>query len=172
MRYHHKKRFLTVLFALCVLLALTLMQDKLLFENTTSSAPKGLYLKSCSPYQRTDYVIASLEHPLKTDKLDLPKGFLLLKTVQGLEGETYTVTEKELIIHGKTYPIARDRNLPELEIGTYTIPQGEYLLLNPTTDSLDSRYLGTIPKEHIVGKVHLLISYDGISEFLKGVIQQ
>jgi len=56
--------------------------------------------------------------------------------------------------------LARRGELPQLEAGTYTIPDGTLLLLNDTDDSFDSRYLGAIESSQIDKKVFLLLSYE------------
>ena len=68
--------------------------------------------------------------------------------------------EEYLRTHDDSYRIYHKDGLPQLEAGTYTIPDGTLLLLNDTDDSFDSRYLGTIESSQIDKKVFLLLSYE------------
>ena len=99
--------------------------------------------------------------PVDVPALDVSKGFLLLKQVQGLAGDSYEVTETELSMDGAAYPIQRTAKLPQLQPGSYEIPKGEVLLLNSPADSFDSRYLGPVNQELIVQPVWLAVSWEG-----------
>ena len=132
---------------------------KLLYCNMTNSAVRGLY--AAAPNQnlaRGDYVIVRL--PEGIESLHVDAGFRLLKRVRGFPGESYTVDEEYLRTHDDSYRIYHKEGLPQLEAGTYTIPDGTLLLLNDTDDSFDSRYLGTIESSQIDKKVFLLLSYE------------
>ena len=132
---------------------------KLLYCNMTNSAVRGLY--AAAPDQnlaRGDYVIVRL--PEGIESLHVDAGFRLLKRVRGFPGESYTVDEEYLRTHDDSYRIYHKEGLPQLEAGTYTIPDGTLLLLNDTDDSFDSRYLGTIESSQIDKKVFLLLSYE------------
>jgi putative conjugal transfer protein traF len=125
----------------------------------TNSAVRGLY--AAAPNQnlaRGDYVIVRL--PEGIESLHVDAGFRLLKRVRGFPGESYTVDEEYLRTHDDSYRIYHKDGLPQLEAGTYTIPDGTLLLLNDTDDSFDSRYLGTIESSQIDKKVFLLLSYE------------
>ena len=132
---------------------------KLLYCNMTNSAVRGLY--AAAPNQnltRGDYVIVRL--PEGIESLHVDAGFRLLKRVRGFPGESYTVDEEYLRTHDDSYRIYHKDGLPQLEAGTYTIPDGTLLLLNDTDDSFDSRYLGAIESSQIDKKVFLLLSYE------------
>lgn len=132
---------------------------KLLYCNMTNSAVRGLY--AAAPNQslaRGDYVIVRL--PEGIESLHVDAGFRLLKRVRGFPGESYTVDEEYLRTHDDSYRIYHKEGLPQLEAGTYTIPDGTLLLLNDTDDSFDSRYLGAIESSQIDKKVFLLLSYE------------
>ena len=132
---------------------------KLLYCNMTNSAVRGLY--AAAPNQslaRGDYVIVRL--PEGIESLHVDAGFRLLKRVRGFPGEFYTVDKEYLRTHDDSYRIYHKDGLPQLEAGTYTIPDGTLLLLNDTDDSFDSRYLGAIESSQIDKKVFLLLSYE------------
>ena len=150
---------LSVIFLTLIGSVLHLVCGKLLYCNMTNSAVRGLY--AAAPNQslaRGDYVIVRL--PEGIESLHVDAGFRLLKRVRGFPGESYTVDEEYLRTHDDSYRIYHKEGLPQLEAGTYTIPDGTLLLLNDTDDSFDSRYLGTIESSQIDKKVFLLLSYE------------
>ena len=150
---------LSVIFLTLIGSVLHLVCGKLLYCNMTNSAVRGLY--AAAPDQnlaRGDYVIVRL--PEGIESLHVDAGFRLLKRVRGFPGESYTVDEEYLRTHDDSYRIYHKDGLPQLEAGTYTIPDGTLLLLNDTDDSFDSRYLGTIESSQIDKKVFLLLSYE------------
>ena len=150
---------LSVIFPILIGSVLHFVCGKLLYCNMTNSAVRGLY--AAAPNQnlaRGDYVIVHL--PEGIESLHVDAGFRLLKRVQGFPGESYTVDEEYLRTHNDSYRIYHKEGLPQLEAGTYTIPDGTLLLLNDTDDSFDSRYLGTIESSQIDKKVFLLLSYE------------
>ena len=150
---------LSVIFLTLIGSVLYLVCGKLLYCNMTNSAVRGLY--AAAPNQslaRGDYVIVRL--PEGIESLHVDAGFRLLKRVRGFPGESYTVDEEYLRTHDDSYRIYHKDGLPQLEAGTYTIPDGTLLLLNDTDDSFDSRYLGTIESSQIDKKVFLLLSYE------------
>ena len=150
---------LSVIFLTLIGSVLHLVCGKLLYCNMTNSAVRGLY--AAAPNQslaRGDYVIVRL--PEGIESLHVDAGFRLLKRVRGFPGESYTVDEEYLRTHDDRYRIYHKDGLPQLEAGTYTIPDGTLLLLNDTDDSFDSRYLGTIESSQIDKKVFLLLSYE------------
>ena len=150
---------LSVIFLILIGSVLHFVCGKLLYCNMTNSAVRGLY--AAAPNQslaRGDYVIVRL--PEGIESLHVDAGFRLLKCVRGFPGESYTVDEEYLRTHDDSYRIYHKDGLPQLEAGTYTIPDGTLLLLNDTDDSFDSRYLGAIESSQIDKKVFLLLSYE------------
>ena len=150
---------LSVIFLTLIGSVLHFVCGKLLYCNMTNSAVRGLY--AAAPNQslaRGDYVIVRL--PEGIESLHVDAGFRLLKRVRGFPGESYTVDEEYLRTHDDSYRIYHKDGLPQLEAGTYTIPDGTLLLLNDTDDSFDSRYLGAIESSQIDKKVFLLLSYE------------
>ncbi len=84
----------------------------------------------------------------------------LVKRVIGLPGETVAYINHKLFINGK---VVEESFLPENiktsdfhleDIGYTTIPDGYYFVVGDNrNDSLDSRYIGLIPKKNIEGTV-------------------
>lgn len=149
-----------VITAIMIGLILRLSVGTLFFWNKTDSAPHGLYVRLLStPLEKGDYVIVRL--PVDVPQLGVQKGFLLLKEVAGLPGDSYRAETDALIFQRRKYPIHRTEDLPQLHEGTYQIPEDSFLLLNLPDDSFDSRYLGPIPADRIVCRAGLLLCTDG-----------
>lgn len=140
----------------------------LFYINDTLSAPMGVYMVSPNPIlSYGDYV--NVHQPVDLPALHSPKGARLLKQVAGLPGDEYTVSDKSIVIRGKSYPIYNFSYLPHLAPGQYHVPEGQVLLLNPMKYSLDSRYLGPLPKNSIESKVFLLIPLESIARTLNNI---
>ncbi len=85
----------------------------------------------------------------------------LVKRIIGLPGETVSYQENQLYINGTRI---EEPFLPEniktndfdlTSIGYNKIPQDYYFVVGDNrSDSLDSRYIGLIPKKYIEGTVH------------------
>ena len=154
-----------ILMMIVLLLLLHVLIGPLIYTNDTESAPRGVYV--VSPDQHLtygDYVI--VHAPVAIPDIKMPYDFRLLKRVAALPGDTYTVTDNVMATNGKVYPIYHRPWLPQLPHGTFSVPDGTMLFLNPPVHSLDSRYFGPIASSRVERKVFLLINYDAIDEFL------
>lgn len=164
----HKSILLT-LSVIVVLLVLHAFVGPLFYTNSTESAPRGVYI--VSPNQDLsygDYVI--VRSPLSIPDIHIKKEYRLLKRVAAFSGDTYTVTDTTFETNGTAYPIYHFPWLPQVPRGTFTVPDGMMLFLNPRNDSLDCRYFGPLQKEAVERKVFLLINYDAIDQFLYCVL--
>lgn len=82
----------------------------------------------------------------------------LIKRIIGLPGETIRLKGGVLFVNGRPLPepyaVADTR-----DYGPVTVPEGEYLMLGdnrPNSD--DSRFsLGTVPRDHLVGKAFVIL---------------
>ena len=81
----------------------------------------------------------------------------IIKRIIGLPGETIEYKDNKLYVNGKyvaedyTREVMPDYNIKE--IGSKTVPKGQYFVLGDNRPvSKDSRYLGFIPKDEIIGK--------------------
>ena len=132
----------------------------LFYKNVSSSAPRGIYM--IAPNQTLhygDFVVVSL--PMDVPKLNAPKGYPMIKKVQGLPGDSYRVSDDAVEIHGRKYKIYHINGLPQNnKIGEHIIPKDEILFLNDPDISFDSRYLGTISTKNIEKKVILVCSFE------------
>lgn len=141
---------------ICILLfLLRCCTGVLFFENRTSSAPRGLYVRSFGKPGYDDYVVVAMERDVGV----LKKDALLLKRVKGFPGDEYVVREYFVGIRGQVFRLQQIKGLPRLEKGTYVVPEGELLLLNDTHDSFDSRYLGPVKEDRVQAKVTMLVPY-------------
>lgn len=129
--------------------------------NATASAPEGLYrLQPGVVWRRGDLVAVRPTADL-AGWLDrrgyAPGGVLLIKRVAALAPSTACRTGAAITVDGAlvAQAKARDRagrNLPVWS-GCRLLTAEEVFLLNPTEGSLDSRYLGPLPRQSIVGRV-------------------
>ena len=137
-----------------------------LYENMTLSADRGIYLGwnvGLDKLKYGDFVIFRLPYMIGY----LPEGHFMLKQVEGKPGDTYKVYDDRLEIRGETYKIARSiKELPQLAVGEYVVPDDHYLFLNHVETSFDGRYLGVIHKKELVAKVWIMINYEKIYETL------
>lgn len=81
----------------------------------------------------------------------------IIKRVIGLSGETISYHDNKLYINGKE---VSDNHSNEItyDFEEVKIPDGEYYVLGDNrTDSVDSRILGTIPKNEILGHATFII---------------
>ncbi len=81
----------------------------------------------------------------------------IIKRVIGLSGETISYKNNKLYINGKE---VSDNHSNEItyDFKEVKIPDGEYYVLGDNrTDSVDSRILGTIPKNEILGHATFII---------------
>ena len=81
----------------------------------------------------------------------------IIKRVIGLSGETIFYKNNKLYINGKE---VSDNHSNEItyDFEEVKIPDGEYYVLGDNrTDSVDSRILGTIPKNEILGHATFII---------------
>lgn len=81
----------------------------------------------------------------------------IIKRVIGMPGETISYHDNKLYINGKE---VSDNHSNEItyDFEEIKIPDGEYYVLGDNrTDSVDSRILGTIPKNEILGHATFII---------------
>ena len=135
-------------------------------KNEGRKIPKGIQLFIMGFLM---YVIAAL--PEDVPALHVEQGFLLLKQVQGLPGDIYTVYSNALAIRDESYVIHHLPGLPQLETGRQVIPEDEVLLLNPVGISFDSRYLGPIGMQQIKCRVILILPYAVLDELKERLVK-
>ena len=147
---------------ICILLFfLRCCTGVLFFENRTSSAPQGIYVRCFGKVGYDDYVVVALDK----DVAALKKGNLLLKRAKGFPGDIYVVNEKSLGIRGQVFRIQQVPGLPRLNRGSYMVLEKEIFLLNDSENSFDSRYLGPVKQDSIRAKVTMLVPYGPLVRF-------
>ena len=149
-----------VVLAGLVFMAKALTGQDVFYENRTASAPRGIYMRCLggSPGYG-DYVIVALDRDMGV----LRRGHLMLKQVKGFPGEWYNVTDKGMEVRGKLYAFRDIPGLPKPGKGMYIVPHGQYLLLNDSPDSFDSRYLGPSGENGIRCRVKMVFSYEPLA---------
>ena len=147
---------------ICILLFfLRCCTGVLFFENRTSSAPQGIYVRCFGKVGYDDYVVVALDK----DVAALKKGNLLLKRAKGFPGDIYVVNEKSLGIRGQSFALQHMKGLPVMKQGAYIVPKGQFLLLNDMDNSFDSRYLGPMGQKQVRAKVRMLLPYAPLQQF-------
>ena len=129
--------------------------------NATASAPEGLYgLQRGGPWGRHDLV--AIRPPAEVAAwLNVrgyaPSGVLLIKQVAAVapstvcrHGAVITIDQIQAA-QAETYDHA-GRPLPVWS-GCRALTANEVFLLNPAKGSLDSRYLGPLPRASVIGRV-------------------
>ena len=143
--------------------------------NTSASLPRGLYrLVENSISQRGELAAFCLRrgelHELISRRGYLPHsrqcpgGFApLLKRAAGLPGDSYSITAAGITINGVllagTAQLPCDslgRALPAPARNQGSLPPGYYLLLGEAAASFDSRYLGPIGEQQIIGRLRTI----------------
>ena len=162
------------LFFLVIFIAVAfyLFLGSLFFVNRSPSATPGIYmtyLESKPQFAKGDFVI--VKDPCDIPEIHIQKGALFLKQVRGLCGDTYRVTDNELVVDNHSFFIANNLSyLPHVKLGLYTLHENEVLLLNDFTYSLDSRYFGPVSSDSIVRRVFLLVSFESIDRMIYHMI--
>lgn len=86
----------------------------------------------------------------------------IIKRVIGLPGEKIEYIDNKLYVNGKyikeNFDHAKTEDFNITSLGNKKVPSDTYFVLGDNrTDSLDSRYIGCIPKKEILGKTTLTI---------------
>jgi len=105
----------------------------------------------------------------KTDGLDeaiVPPGQLFIKRVAGEPGDRVRISEGNLSVNNKKISLSNrrgeitysDGGVPAIQAGI-TVPRGCYFVLGDnSTNSLDSRFWGSLPRDHIIGRISFCYS--------------
>lgn len=124
-------------------------------ENLTTSLKGHIYVyKVGEPFKKGD-LVAYRWH----GGMEYPRGATFIKIVAGVPGDEVVRNDRSFSVAGKyigeAKPKAKSGVVLEAAPGGI-IPEGEYFLMTPSVDSLDSRYAvsGNIKQLQIVGKAH------------------
>lgn len=152
------KIFVLISFGIALFVYLTAVVFPIYTINSTPSCPRGVYLNLPVWFlSKNDYVTVTCP---KTYAPLAEEGQVLIKRVKAMPGDTYRVLPNNMEIGKEIFPIYQLDYLPQLDVGTYTVPDGCYLFLNDMPYSFDSRYMGPISGDHILHKEILLINLD------------
>jgi type IV secretory pathway protease TraF len=132
-----------------------------LIWNATASAPEGLYaLQPARAWGRGD-LVAVQPDPQLAGWMDArgyaPSGVLLIKHVAALSPSRVCRDGARITIDQVVMALAepRDRAGRPLPVwsGCRVLDPTDVFLLNPAKGSLDSRYLGSLPRKSVAGRV-------------------
>ena len=167
-RRAQRRLAIVLLFLLTLQLANTLY-GKRLWLNMTDSEPVGLYkLERVGGHiGRGELVIMRVPEkfrPYVYGRRWLPEGWSLFKTVGGIAGDSYCVSDSLLTINGSPVgPIYRVDQaglpLPRLR-GCGKVPAGSFLpVATRVPHSFDGRYMGPVDLSEIEGIARPLFTY-------------
>lgn len=143
--------------------------------NLTDSIPLGIYeqIGDASDLERGDVVLACL--PARVAQLAHSRGYVpgggrcpgelapVGKLVMALPGDTVSVAPSGLSVNGSlvrnSSALDHDRNgrpLPRLPIGQSIVQARTLWLVGTSFRSFDSRYIGPIPMNNVLGRVRLI----------------
>ena len=139
--------------------------------NETASIPLGVYIAVPGEIRNGDYVLYEPEewiHQLKRDndwvKPDEPDLPFIKKAITA--GHRYTIDKHtaSFIVDGRYIgQIYRDDNkghkMPELEQGSYIVPNGKCLPVGEADRSFDGRYTGVVSKDRIIHRIVPVITW-------------
>ena len=135
----------------------------------------------------TDKVIFSLGDPKKNDVIvfrypvEPDKDFI--KRVIATPGDTIEIRDKVIFVNGKRIDdkwgfysdllIVPGNINPRDNFGPFKVPKDSYFVMGDNRDrSLDSRFWGIVPKDHLVGRALILyFSWNGKSDDLLDYIR-
>lgn len=150
------KNVLTYLLVAVILLAGVGMISSIRYSvtfNKTSSLEYVFFItdKSTKPHERGQYVKFNL-----TNNKYFPRAHWT-KRIEGVPGDTITVTNREIFINGKSMGRAKEQSLsgtPCFPIAAQIIPPGYYYLKADHEDSYDSRYktFGLVNESSFIGR--------------------
>lgn len=163
-----KQVIAAILFLILLLFGLYLSLGKLFYTNTSASAPAGVYMVVPGSHSLNYGDYAIVRCPLAIPSLHVPQNSLLIKKASALPGDTYTVTQEAVYVQGTMYPVYPSDQLPHnLSPGTHTVPEHTVFFLNDPPLSLDSRYFGPVPQDHIIHRVVLLLDFTHLEQALQ-----
>lgn len=93
----------------------------------------------------------------------IPKGIGLIKILRGVEGDHIKVTEHYTEVNGERFDVTMTFGLKVLDETAplyekeFTVQQDHYFFMGTTNFSNDSRFWGTISKEHVVGRAYAIL---------------
>lgn len=136
-----------------------------LIWNTTASAPVGLYWLSPARAVQVGDLVAIRPPAERAAWMDrrsyLPSGALLIKQVAALAPSRVCRLGGRVTVDGVLRAVADDvdrrgRSLPQWS-GCRVLSSSELFALNAAPRSLDSRYLGALPRAAVVGRLRPLL---------------
>lgn len=161
-----KAVMLVFLFLVIAVASITAITGKVFYENISASAPAGIYMVTVNQnLQYNDYAVVAL--PVDVPCLNAKQGYPMLKKVQGLPGDSYTVSKEGTYREGRLYKSFSLDNIPSVLDGEYIVPEDYILFLNDPDISFDSRYLGPIHQSYVIKKVILLVPYEPFYKIMK-----
>lgn len=148
--------------AMVVLFALFInFTPRLVYINTTRSIPLGVYIVIPGMNLRHGDIVV-YDPPEEVKKLVRERGYgtgneHFLKHVGGLTGDFYGVSDEKIFVNGENKGAVQRQddagNPMPVEDGLHIVGEGEFLPLGEKVNSLDGRYMGTVPLKNIITRV-------------------
>lgn len=157
------------------LIALTLIICCLFFFdiliiNTTTSLPRGIYMKVFTNYSKDKIVLFhQSDDPYFNQGLTykyFDPNSRLLKRIKGKRGDFVSINSKGVFINNellsKTQPMTNDskgNHLIRKSYQNYALKANEYIAIGDTSKSFDSRYFGVVYENQFIGTYIPLLTF-------------
>lgn len=139
---------------------------KFIYTNTTRSLPLGLYIAIPGMNLRPGDIVV-YDPPEEVRQLVKDRGYgtgneSFLKHVGALPGDSFAVIDDTILVNGtKVGDIKRmdtqGNPMPVMD-GFHFVEEGEFLPIGDKINSLDGRYMGTVPIKNIKTRVVPLVT--------------
>jgi signal peptidase I len=156
-----KRELLSWLITIAIAVAVALVIRFFILEFVPVDGPSmqdTLYTHDLMVVTKLDYVFGKPQRgDIVVTRFEGKQGFYVKRLI-GLPGETIEIRNGDVYIDGTIIDDNYATEKPEEPLAPTKIPEDHIFVMGDNrNDSLDSRYLGTVPMKDVVGVAHLVI---------------